>query len=160
MFCRNFPASLWNVYHCVRMNLLGENVFFIEKHWTSIFFSLWRKVPDFGKKNSTTSSFLGFYLPSESFPKGTFFSWKKNKQFANFFEIPRDIFLKAGKNYVPLTENLQRGWKNWILCLRRFLSTECCLFFGEFCLQKLFSDLGWMFFWTLTKKIKGIVKIV
>ena len=112
---------------------------------------------DFGKKNQQQCQFWVSFCLKNLFQE-QFFLLKKNKQFANCLKIPCE-FLKAGKNYVPLTKKFQRGWKNWILCLRRFFSKKTVSFLANDCLQKLFSKLGWMFFGVWQKNFNRLSKL-
>ena len=157
MFCRNFPAKSWNVYHCVQMNLLRENMLSMEKYWPSIFLVIETKSVRFWQRNSTTSSILGFYL-TILFQEETFFL-KKNKQFANCLKIPREIF-KSGEKLLTTDENVSAWLKKLDSMSAQVFVKENCLFFGEWLSSKAFFRDWVDVFWTLTKKLQQIVKIV
>ena len=127
--CRNFPADLWKVHHCVQMNLLSKHIFFFGKKWSKIVVSFAeKKIVGLWQKNSKTSSSLRFHLSKESFPRGKIFLAKKQAICKLFWNFER-IFLKAGKIYVPPTKKFQRGWKKMDAMFPQVFVKGNCLFF-------------------------------
>ena len=89
----------------------------------------------------------------------SFFSWKKNKQFANCLKIPREIF-KSGEELPTTDKNASTWLKKLDSVSPQVFVKENCLVFGEWLSSKTFFRAWVDVFWTLAKKLQQIVKIV
>ena len=89
----------------------------------------------------------------------SFFSWKKNKQFANCLKIPREIF-KSGEELPTTDKNASTWLKKLDSVSPQVFVKENCLFFGEWLSSKRFFRPWVDVFRSLAKKLQQIVKIV